>query len=140
MVTASVTSWSNLPDIFASAANFLVSAKWKKKQAWAQAVLLPRKFDKRLANLRVKKTLPHWQSLAVKQPHAGDLPKTDLMGSVVLPHKDLNKNLNKKQRRSEFYAYTAYIVHDNYRSLLRWNSSVSFAIAVGLLWDRISER
>ena len=34
----------------------------------------------------------------------------------------------------------AYMVYDNYRTILKWNRSTYFAVAVGTLADRIAER
>jgi len=43
--------WNNLPDIFASIANFLAESGWRKKELWGEEVILPKLFDWRLNSI-----------------------------------------------------------------------------------------
>ena len=56
---------------------------------------------------------------------AADLPQAAMSGSVVLPGGE---------------GGPAYLVYDNYRTIMRWNRSFYFATSVGLLADRIGGR
>lgn len=114
--------WSNKADVFASTANYLARSGWKGDQTWGRPVRLPEGFDSGLANLDVGKRIGEWQRLGIRRTNGGDLPRRDLMASVVL---------------SEGPGSSAFLVYNNYRAILKWNRSTFFAVAVGTLADRI---
>ena len=115
--------WTSRPDVFASAANYLRNVGWRDDITWGRRVKLPPGFDPALADLDVVKRLGAWQSLGVRREDGSALPTRDLQASIVRPGGA---------------GGPAYIVYDNYRSILRWNRSLYFATAVGHLSDRIS--
>lgn len=117
--------WTSLPDIFASAANFLRALGWRGDETWGREVRLPAGFDLELADLSVRKPIGEWQRLGVRRAGGGDLPKADISGAVVLPagHKG-----------------PAFLVYGNFDAILGWNRSLLYAIAVGHLADRIAGR
>ena len=117
--------WNTSADVFASAANYLSGVGWKSDITWGREVRLPDGFDPALADLKVVKKLSEWQALGVRRADGSGLPKRELPASVVYPGK---------------IGGPAYIVYDNYRALLRWNRSLYFATAVGLLSDKIADR
>ncbi len=114
--------WNSLEDVFASAANYLSRSGWEDDQTWGRPVKLPPNFDPGLADLKVQKRLSEWQRLGVRNANGDDLPKRDLMASVVL---------------AEGPAGPAFVVYNNYRTILKWNRSTLFALAVGSLAERI---
>ena len=116
--------WNSLADVFASAANYLARSGWKEDQTWGRAVRLPEGFDVTLAGLGPRKRVGEWQKLGVRRADGTDLPARDLMASVVL---------------TEGPGSCAYLVYDNFRTILKWNRSNFFAIAVGSLADRIGD-
>ena len=116
--------WNTKADVFASAANYLSRVGWKGDQTWGRPVRLPRGFDTGLASLKIRKRLSAWQRLGVRRADGGDLPKRDLMASVVL---------------AEGPGGPAYVVYDNYHAILRWNRSTFFALAVGSLAEQIGD-
>ena len=118
--------WSNLGDVFASAANYLSQSGWVADQIWGREVSLPTQFNRKLVSLKTRKRLTEWQALAVRRLNGKDLPmKPNLLASVVQPDGPEGK---------------AFIVYRNYRALLEWNQSVFFGLAVGILADRIVGR
>lgn len=118
--------WSNLGDVFASAANYLSRSGWVADQIWGREVSLPTQFNRKLISLKTRKRLTEWQALAVRRLNGKDLPmKPNLLASVVEPDGPEGK---------------AFIVYRNYRALLEWNQSVFFGLAVGILADRIVGR
>ena len=117
--------WSTKADVFGSAANYLSRSGWKRDQTWGRAVTLPKEFNSDLANLKVKKTINEWQAIGVRRSDGSDLPARDLNASIVY---------------TEGAGSAAYIVYNNYRTILKWNRSTYFAVAVGTLADRIGER
>ena len=74
--------WHSLPDIFASAANYLSAVGWRGDETWGREVMLPAGFDWELAGLGTKKTLGDWQALGVRRARGGDLPIADHRGSI----------------------------------------------------------
>ena len=117
--------WGTHADVFASAANYLAQAGWQAGEIWGREVQLPVGFDQDLTGLKVKKTLAEWQAMGLRRANGTDLPQAAMSGSVVLPGGE---------------GGPAYLVYDNYRTIMRWNRSFYFATSVGLLADRIGGR
>jgi len=115
--------WSSLPDVFASAANFLSESGWQGDKTWGREVKIPSDFNLDLTGLQVKKTLAAWQILGVRKINGEDLPRVNIKGSVILP---------------AGHNGPAFLVYNNFHTILRWNRSDLYAIAVGYLADRIA--
>lgn len=117
--------WNTSADVFASAANYLSGVGWNSDITWGREVHLPEGFDPALADIKVIKNMSEWQALGVRRTDGSALPTREIEASVIFPGK---------------VGGPTYIVYDNYRALLRWNRSLYFATAVGLLSDKISGR
>ena len=117
--------WGTLPDVFASAANYLASAGWQHDQTWGRQVRLPEGFDLDLAGLEVKKPLNEWQALGVRRSNGDDLPTRPLPASLILPGGPEGP---------------AFLTYPNYRVLLKWNRSHYFATTVGQFADLLAAR
>lgn len=117
--------WHNLPDIFASAANYLSSYNWQSDLTWGRKVQLPEGFDHKLAGLNIQKRLSEWQGTGVRRINGTDLPKVEINASLILPSGN---------------GGPAFLVYDNYRAIYKWNRSHFYVIAVGTLADRIAAR
>ena len=74
--------------------------------------------------LQNKKKISDWQSLGVRRMDGSDLPKKNIEGYLI-KIKDTNK---------ERY----FLVYQNFKKILKWNTSNYFAIAVGILSDSIN--
>ncbi len=116
--------WKNVDDVFASTANYLATEGWQPGQNWGREVRLPANFQKNLAGLETAqaKSLTQWQHLGVQLPDGSTLPSADFNAWIITP--------DDMQGR-------AFIVYDNFRTLMHWNRSYYFAISVGMLADRI---
>ncbi len=117
--------WTNKADVFASAAQLLARNGWQGDQTWGRPVKVPDNFNVALAGTNTQKPIGEWQELGVRLPDGGALPTRQLQSSIVLPQAGAKS--------------PAYLVYNNYRSLLRWNNAALFAVAVGTLADRIRE-
>ncbi len=115
--------WNSVPDVLASAANYLARSGWQDDQTWGRPVRLPENFDFSLAGLETRLPLSRWQSLGVRRSNGSALPRRDLDASLIVPDGPDGP---------------AYLVYDNFRVLLTWNRSNSFAVAVGTLSDRVA--
>ncbi len=114
--------WKSLPDVFHSAANFLSHSGWQAGETWGREVKLPKGFDLESVGLGTKKKLAQWAKLGVRKIDGKALPKVEMKASVILPsgHKG-----------------PAFLVYENFRTILDWNRSNFYAIAVGHLADRL---
>ena len=115
--------WKTLPDIFASIANYLSKSGWQGDQTWGRAVRLPDKFSSKLLGRKIKKGLNQWHELGVRKLSGKDLPKRNLISSIIRPEKGM--------------IGPAFVVYHNYGVILKWNRSNYFATAVGTLSDKI---
>jgi len=116
--------WTSVPDVFASTANYLARSGWKNDQTWGRPVKLPEKFDYSLAGLEKRLPLSRWQALGVRRSNGRALPRRNLSASLILPDGPDGR---------------AFLVYSNFRTLLAWNRSIAFAIAVGTLADHLNE-
>lgn len=114
--------WGSLEDIFASAANYLGRSGWDSKHTWGREVRLPKGFDLSVSGFETRKSLSEWQKLGVRRMDGKNLPAVDIEGSVILP---------------AGYQGPAFLIYKNYRTIMVWNRSILYAIAVGYLADRL---
>lgn len=114
--------WGTLGDVFASAANYLAKSGWKPGQRWGRAVRVPDNLDEALIGLDTQMKIPEWAARGVTRPNGAPLPIANFDASIVMP---------------DGPGGNAYIVYDNYRTIMRWNRSTYFATTVGILADRI---
>lgn len=115
--------WNDQEDILASAANFLERLGWNRGEKWGREVTISENFDYDFVGLKIKKKLDEWQTLGVRSANGSNLPISSMPASLILPmgHKG-----------------PAFLVYQNFRSILSWNHSTLYALAVGHLADRLS--
>lgn len=111
--------WGSSSDALASTANYLHASGWQRSLPWGFEVRLPPGFDYSQAEMSIRKPLAEWQSLGI-QPLSGTLPSVGTSMSLLLP---------------AGYRGPAFLVTDNFRAILKYNNSSSYALAVGLLAD-----
>ncbi len=128
--------WKGLPDVFASIANYMKAYGWTERQAWGREVKLPaggaaplvEKVGLRQSQsgcrasreLTVPVPLRQWQQMGVRTVTGTALPRVDRTASLL--------RAGKK----------SYLVYSNYDTLLGYNCAHAYALAVGLLADRIA--
>ena len=114
--------WTSKPDVFASAANYLSRVGWSNKKTWGRKVFL----SNNEFNLNKKYySLKKWSSEGILNKDKSKLPQLGLKARLVIPDNCGNYG---------------FVVYSNFESLLNWNRSNYFAIAVGNLSDSISEK
>lgn len=114
--------WTTRADVLASAANYLSRSGWKGDESWGRPVKLPANFSDRLIGLEQKRAVTEWSKLGVKAANGKALPHSSLEGSIVRPENGDG---------------AAFLVYDNFRTIMRWNRSTFFALAAGQLADKI---
>ena len=115
--------WNSREDYLSSAANYLHKSGWQWRYRWGRKVKIPSSFDSTQVGLDFRAPLRVWQGRGVRLPGGEALPQDDLAASLVLPAGQ---------------GGPAFLIYENYRVLLRWNRAHSFALAVGLLAERIA--
>lgn len=112
--------WGSSPDALASTANYLKSSGWQHGQSWGFEVHLPQGFDYSQADMDIRKPMSEWLRQGIKVA-SGNLPSDPQASvSLLLP---------------AGYRGPALLVTDNFRAILKYNNSTSYALAVGLLAD-----
>lgn len=112
-------------DVLASAANYLAKSGWQRGRLWGREVRLPKAFDRSLLGMEQRFSLKRWRQLGVRKADGGRLLRSEMEASLIQPE-------GKEGR--------AFLVYQNYRVLRTWNRSHSFALAVGLLADKLGRR
>ncbi len=119
--------WTDLDDVFASTANYLSASKYAHGAPWGVEVTLPEGFDFALADADMRKAVIEWAGAGVAARRinlATDIdPNT--RGRIFLPAGARGP---------------AFLVFENFEAILKYNRSTSYALAVGLLSDRIAGR
>jgi lytic murein transglycosylase len=114
--------WGSVADVMASTANFLKSSGWQAGQSWGQEVRLPPGFDYARADAEVRQTTTQWALEGVQS-----------MGGTPLPALPDSAILLQASARGP-----AFLVGPNFRAILRYNNSTSYALAVSLLAQQFS--
>ena len=114
--------WSDDPtDSLASTANYLRRNGWVPGQAWGAEVQLPSGFNMGLVGKGTRRS--DWAAQGVRRMGGGALPGGN--GSIIMP-----AGANGP----------AFLILDNFRSILRYNNSDNYALGVAFLGERIAGR
>lgn len=116
--------WGSIPDVMASTANYLDSSGWQRGQPWGVEVTLPDDFDYSQTELSVRHAAQAWQAQGVKRIDGSPLPNFE-QASVIAPAGAKGP---------------AFLVGHNFRVIMRYNASTSYALAVASLSDRLAGR
>ena len=115
--------WNDRADALASIANFISRLGWRGGEGWGREVMLPAEFDARYTGLEVKRPTGEWSRLGVRSIDAGPLMGREGEASLVMP---------------DGAGGPAFLVYDNFRTIMKWNKSTYFATAVGYLADSMA--
>jgi len=131
--------WDNPTDVLASIANYLRSYGWRDDQTWGRKVLLPEggetslvgkqsegvapdRICKPFKTMGVWRDLQDWQALGVRRMDGSKLPPRSIPAALIIGD------------TGDGYGY---LVYRNFCSIMRYNPSFKYALAVGLLSDEI---
>jgi membrane-bound lytic murein transglycosylase B len=112
--------WNSIPDALATAANLLHTNKWRTGKPWGYEIIVPEN------GARLKgetKTLSQWQQLGFVRP-----------GNEVFQEPDEKAELKMIGGDNG----PGFLMLRNFFVLKRYNNSDFYALAVGLLSDRLS--
>lgn len=113
--------WGSMADVVASTANFLSRSGWQAGTPWGVEVRLPTGFDFGRADMAVRQSGAQWAAEGLRTVDGQPLPEL-ADASVLLPAGARGP---------------AFLVGPNFRSILRYNNSTNYALAVGLLAQRL---
>ncbi|MCY6379249.1 lytic murein transglycosylase [Hoeflea prorocentri] len=112
--------WNSIPDALATAANLLDKNGWRTGKTWGYEVKAPRGSKKYVGK---SKTLSQWAKLGFKRPAGRGFPRPGEKAVLKMP-----AGANGP----------AFLMLRNFFIFKRYNNSDSYALAVGLLADRIA--
>ncbi len=116
--------WHSAPDALASAANLLAKGGWRRGEIWAREVTLAPGFDLMLAEGPYH-THPEWAAMGVTRADG-------------LPWNDVDKASKAELVIPAGAQGPAFLLFPNHFAIRKYNNSTAYALAVGLLADRIS--
>ncbi len=112
--------WNSVPDALATAANLLRKNGWRTGRTWGYEVRAPRGASK---YVNKSKTLSQWNKLGFKRPNGRAYPRPNEKAVLKMPAGSKGP---------------AFLMLRNFFVLKRYNNSDSYALAVGLLADRLA--
>lgn len=113
--------WGSMPDVVASTANFLSRSGWQAGVPWGVEVRLPPGFDYGRADPSVRQSSAQWAAEGLRAIDDQPLPEF-AEATVLLPAGARGP---------------AFLIGPNFRAVLRYNNSTNYALAVGLLAQRL---
>lgn len=112
--------WGSVPDVMASTAHFIAHSGWQAGQVWGTEVRLPPNFD--YASAEQRRSSTEWADAGVRSADGAPLPAMD-HASLLLPAGARGP---------------AFLLGNNFRTILRYNNATSYALAVSLLAQRLA--
>jgi len=118
--------WTSKGDVFGSIANYLAKSGWKDGEIWGQEVLLPPNFDTGATGRDNRRPASDWQRQGVRAVAGQIRVRGDTPSAIVMPD---GPSLGQ--------AGAAFLVTGNFGAIRRYNPSDFYALAVGIIGDRI---
>lgn len=117
--------WNSAVDALASTAQYLQASGWQHGQPWGMEVQLPTGFDYAQADGSLRKPVAEWLAQGVKLPAGSSVAPgvAQAQANLLLP---------------AGYRGPAFLVLENFRAILKYNNSSSYALGVSLLSQRFS--
>jgi membrane-bound lytic murein transglycosylase B len=113
--------WTSIPDALASAANHLKLDGWIAALPWGFEVVVPESFDFALGDRMTRHSFADLAAAGLVRPNGAKMPGQGA-GSLFLP---------------TGIRGPAFVITDNFEVIRKYNTSDAYALAVGLLGDRL---
>ena len=117
--------WDNKADALGSVANYLARSGWREDERWGREVLLPAGFDPAQAVRETVRPLQEWSRQGFTYTDGTPLPAVEATGAILCP----GAATGSRQ---------AFLVLPNFNVIRRYNPSNFYALAVGMLSDRVA--
>ena len=118
--------WTSPQDALASTANYLKISGWQRGMPWGFEVVLPENFDYGVAGLDQRAPAARWRERQLRAARA-TTPATETLADSL---GEMSLFLPSGHRGP------AFLVTQNFRALLRYNTAPAYALAVGRLSER----
>lgn len=115
--------WDNIPDALGSTASYLRASKWQPGQTWGYEVSVPKGIDPKKVSPSTMKALGDWQKLGFLRVNGEPFPRPGDKATLFAP---------------EGARGPSFLVLNNFRSILHYNTATSYALGVGHLADRLA--
>ena len=115
--------WTSPADALASSASLLVREGWQTGKPWGYEAKIPALFDAAEADLDAEKPLSAWAAMGIQTASGAALPAGEDSASLYLPAGARGP---------------AFLLFANFRAIMKYNNAASYALAVGLLADRMA--
>ena len=126
---------NNNKDVFASIGNYLYNTGWRQYQGILTEISLPEDFDVCLTGFNTSKTIAEWKKLGIKlnESKIGEqyFNDDDKIASIIITDIN-NEEIDYNDKR-------AFLVYDNIKVILGYNSSINYGITAGLIYDALSK-
>jgi membrane-bound lytic murein transglycosylase B len=110
--------WDSREDALGSIGNYLARANWRPGEPWGFEVRLPAGFDIGLADARSMRPLSAWSALGVRRADGWPLGQSEIPTAIAAP---------------DGAGGQTFAIHRNAQAIRRYNNSLSYVLAVGLL-------
>ena len=114
--------WGDVPDALASTASYLKVSKWRTGESWGYEVQLPKGVDPKKMSETTSRSLGEWQKLGFVRANGEAFPRAGDKATLFAPAGADGP---------------VFLVLNNFRTILRYNTAKSYALAVGHLSDRL---
>ncbi len=122
--------WSSEADVFASIANYLGRSGWQRGEPWGEEVAVPLGNNGKFTSIAATSSkhapvhpVSTWQALGVKPIQSSGFQAPQASGSLIQPDGPGGQ---------------AFLVYHNFRVIRAYNPSDYYALAVGILGDRMA--
>ena len=114
--------WGSRADALASTANYLNELGWKPGETWGEEVRLPADFPYETADPDIRMPISDWTAKGVRKLNGDPLSESAESAAIFLPAGARGP---------------AFLVHENFYAILKYNFATSYALAVSVLSDRL---
>lgn len=114
--------WDTRADALGSIAHYFQRAGWREGEPWGREVLPPPGFRIAGADTETSRPLREFARMGFRDANGNPLPTNGPEARIVLPNRGSGQ---------------VFLGHHNLRVIRRYNSPVNYALAVGLLSDRV---
>lgn len=111
-----------MPDLIASTANNLNKTGWQSGETWGYEIVIPANLDFMLADRDRVMTIRDWQRHGIVRPGGKAFPRPDDRAFLLVP---------------AGVQGPGFLMLANFKVLMRYNPSESYALAIGHLADRL---
>src|SRR5262244_1822228 len=112
----------SVPDVIASTANNLKKDGWVTGQTWGYEVVVPKGFNFMLADRSRVMSVREWEHHGVRRVGGKPFPRTTDKVFLLVPAGARGP---------------AFLMLNNFRAIMRYNPAEAYALAIGLLADRL---